>query len=663
VGAGSRLELLDAALGAVRAAAHAGALSAAEEFEVLRSLVVRPASDEVLLLARHYAAARPELFVALAREAAAAAPAAAALPAGPLGSPENPADAVVVGGGLAGMVATLTLLDRGARVVLVDKQPYLGGNSGKASSGINAAIDTSVESLVSDTTRSAGSLVREVLIEKLAKDSAAAVSWLRDRTGVDLSMRSQLGGHTAKRTLRPSNAFVGAEITFAAGEILKKAAAESPGHLRMLSKAKLTRAAQGGHGWRATVETNGTEAVIEGAALIIASGGFGHDSKEAESLLLLHRPDLADFPTTLGAQTTGDGVKIARDLGARLVDMDRVQLHPTGFVDPQKPQETTKTLGAELLRGVGGLLLDRHGRRFTDELGTRQAVVDAELEAAKAGLDLAAPHPARTFSIVLNGKAARMADRHATLYSHKGLLVRVQGIDGLAGRLGVPASNLRETFAEYNAAAEAGRDRFGRTVFPEGHWPVEPDEDFYVGQITPVIHYTMGGIAIDAEARVLRDADGAPMPGLYAIGEASGGVHGNNRLAGNSLLECTVFGRQVGLSLPIASAGAPPQPAPGGSREPPAAPAEEPAPAQPEQAGSRQITREELSRHAGREKGNWVALYGKVYELADYVEEHPGGEEAITDVAGIDGTEKFAAVHNKELLESMGFTPLGVLVD
>lgn len=89
-------------------------------------------------------------------------------------------------------------------------------------------------------------------------------------------------------------------------------------------------------------------------------------------MLLKHRPDLDGFPTTLGPQTTGDGVRLARDAGARLVDMDRVQLHPTGFVDPGNPEEHTKTLAAELLRGVGGLLLDRRGRRFTNELDTRR---------------------------------------------------------------------------------------------------------------------------------------------------------------------------------------------------------------------------------------------------------------------------------------------------
>jgi len=443
-------------------------------------------------------------------------------------------------------------LDRGGRVVLVDKQPYLGGNSGKASSGINAALATSVESLIKDTVKSAGALARSDLIFKLANDSAKAVSWLKDRTGVDLSMRSQLGGHSVKRTLRPSNAFVGAELTFAAGQVLNKMASERPEQFRLLTKTKWTGLSQRAAGWAITLIANSSELCLEAASVIISSGGFGHDAKEAESLLLKNRPDLADFPTTLGQQTTGDGVKIARDLGARLVDMDRVQLHPTGFVDPKKPLEHMKTLAAELLRGVGGLMLDKNGRRFTDELGTRQAVVDAELYVTTAGRDLARPGlPPRVFSLVLNGKAAKMADRHVTLYTKKQLLKKVRGLKGLVTHLGVNLEVLKTTFAAYNRAAEAGLDEFNRTVFPADHWPIEHDEDFYVGQVVPVIHYTMGGIAIDTDGRVLANSDGSAIPNLYAVGEASGGVHGDNRLAGNSLLECTVFGHHVGSSLPL----------------------------------------------------------------------------------------------------------------
>ncbi|CAK9050952.1 unnamed protein product, partial [Durusdinium trenchii] len=139
-----------------------------------------------------------------------------------------------------------------------------------------------------------------------------------DRTSVDLSLRSQLGGHSVKRTLRPSNAFVGAEITFAAGQVLTKIAEQSD-RFRLLLKSKWTGADVSKPLLIGRPQLTPPIQTLYGHHVVIATGGFGHDIKEMESLLLKYRPDLADFPTTLGSQTTGDGVKLARDLGARLV--------------------------------------------------------------------------------------------------------------------------------------------------------------------------------------------------------------------------------------------------------------------------------------------------------------------------------------------------------
>jgi len=700
----SRNELLDIAMGAVKRAVKGGHLSKSVEEALLRAFILRKVGDEVLMLAKHYAAENPELFASLALEAAGMADVTAtaappttvtAAAAGTtvkasastpplLGTAGAPADAVIIGGGLAGMVTAISLLDRGAQVVLVDKQPYLGGNSGKASSGINAALETSVESLIKDTTKSAGVLARPGLIEKLAQDSANAVSWLMNRTSLDLSMRSQLGGHTVKRTLRPANAFVGAEVTFSLGKLLNKIAEEKPQQFRLLQKTKWTGLEWSGSGnsWLVSTipagSTSGRSSeMLEAAAAVITSGGFGHDTREARSYLIEYRPDLKDFPTTLGSQTTGDGIKIAQKIGAKLVDMDRVQLHPTGFVDPANPKEHTKTLAAELLRGVGGLLLDRTGMRFTDELGTRQAVVNAMLRVAGEGKSFHQIAQDRSFALVLNGKAGAMADRHSTLYSKKGLLTKVNGLPGLAAHLKVDEKQLAETFEAYNKAAEKGLDRFNRSVFPPGHWPIESTEQFFVGYVTPVIHYTMGGIAIDTDGRVLREADNETIPGLFAAGEASGGVHGDNRLAGNSLLECTVFGRHLGLSLPISAAtrvqpqseklvAAPSDNVPlanteSHSQEASTQPAESQTPAvEPQTPAQRSISSEEL-RKSKTDTQQWVSLYGSVYDLSAYVEEHPGGPEAIKDVAGTDGTETFETVHNRELLEAMGFEPIGEL--
>jgi len=247
---------------------------------------------------------------------------------------------------------------------------------------------------------------------------------------------------------------------------------------------------------------------------------------------------------------------------------------------------------------------------------------------------------------VLNSKAAQMADRHVTLYSKKGLLTKVEGVEGLAQHFGYEVDVLKQSLRDYNAAAKNGSDIFGRSVFPD--YTIEETEDFYVGEVVPVIHYSMGGIAINVEGQVL-DKDQKVISGLYAVGEASGGVHGDNRLAGNSLLECTVFGRHVGMALPIRTGTATPTtPLPAAAEPSAAAPA------------LRRISQQELDRH--RADGDlWVALYGQVYDLTEYVWEHPGGSQAIFDVGGQDGTVTFEAVHNKELLETMGFQPVGVL--
>merc|ERR1712232_1056300 len=102
----------------------------------------------------------------------------------------------------------------------------------------------------------------------------------------------------------------------------------------------------------------------------------------------------------------------------------------------------------------------------------------------------------------------------------------------------------------YQNAASKGYDEFGKTSFRGVPDTDLETETFYVGIVTPVLHYCMGGIKIDNEGNVIKE-DGSIIKGLHAAGEVTGGVHGNNRLGGNSLLECTVFGTIVGEKIPV----------------------------------------------------------------------------------------------------------------
>ena len=311
----------------------------------------------------------------------------------------NNYDAIIVGSGLAGLSAALRILDRGGSVLIVEKEATIGGNSAKASSGMNAVVDTA-SAFTADTVKSAGSSANLPLISALVDGSSDALEWLRSRADVDLSLRARLGGHSEARTHRPSNGMAGAEIIYAMQREVKKfvdggrrgSGPSGRGRATFLLQTTVVdlvvrnsdRSVVGVEyrptGTRNSNSNNSTKIALA-PAVILATGGFAADRSEG-SILSSVRPDLLHFPTTAGAFSTGDGINLAAfnssssSIKAGLVDMAHVQLHPTGWVDPSDPSSPTKILAAELLRGVGGILVDPSGRRFCNELGTRKYVAD-----------------------------------------------------------------------------------------------------------------------------------------------------------------------------------------------------------------------------------------------------------------------------------------------
>jgi flavocytochrome c len=283
-------------------------------------------------------------------------------------------DAIIVGSGLAGLTAALNILDRGGRVIILEKEHLLGGNSNKASSGINGCCfgdgdpKDSLEVFETDTIRSAGTSAQLELIETLVNNSAKAVNWLKERVGVDLSLRAQLGGHSHRRTHRPNNGMVGAEIVYGVQKAVKSY--EKLGKVQILVDSKVVGLLKEENGRVVGVEYKNTanEALnqstiqLKAPNVVLATGGFAADRSNS-SFLAQYRPELMNMATTAGEFSTGDGIAIATSLGAGLVDMDKVQIHPTGWVDPTDPNKKSKVLAAELMRGVGGILINRLGKR------------------------------------------------------------------------------------------------------------------------------------------------------------------------------------------------------------------------------------------------------------------------------------------------------------
>jgi len=294
----------------------------------------------------------------------------------------------------------------------------------------------------------------------------------------------------------------------------------------------------------------------EHGPVIIATGGFGADFA-SDSLLSKHRPDLSHLPTTNGDHCTGDGLKMSMAIGAETVDLEWVQVHPTGLVHPGEPDAKVKFLAAEALRGVGGLLLDLEGNRFCNELGRRDYVTGMMWK--NKGLKMG---NTAGFFLCLNGKASKEIEWHCKHYKGRGIMKSYANMGEFAKEYNIPLANIEATFKSYNEIADkqekspdAGpyeaygggksHDQWGKKYFH--NLPLETSDGFHVAIVTPVIHYCMGGLKINDASECVGKEDKV-IGGLYGAGEAAGGIHGSNRLGGNSLLDCVVFGRVSGRS-------------------------------------------------------------------------------------------------------------------
>jgi succinate dehydrogenase/fumarate reductase flavoprotein subunit len=265
----------------------------------------------------------------------------------------------------------------------------------------------------------------------------------------------------------------------------------------------------------------GGQTFQEHGPVILASGGFGADFS-ADSLLAKYRPDLMHLPTTNGEHCTGDGIKISEKIGAKTIDLEWVQVHPTGLVKPDDPDAKVKFLAAEALRGVGGLVINADGKRFANELGRRDYVT-GEMWKNKP-----------PFRLCLNKAAQEEIIWHCKHYTGRGVMKFYENGAALAKDMGIDVSVLVKTHDDHYAAAMKTKEN------PDGGpWPAYPSgkswdeasgktgsgkkffhniipgsavktQKFYVAIITPVIHYCMGGLEVNVNSLLLR-ADGMPI--------------------------------------------------------------------------------------------------------------------------------------------------------
>jgi len=434
-------------------------------------------------------------------------------------------DIVIIGSGGAGLVAATEAANRGAKTIVLEKNAIVGGNTNSSTGGINASytkeqsrlgIEDSPEVFFEDTMRGGKNLNNPDLVKTLVNNSADMVEWLQsDIVGADLSDVGIFGGATNKRIHRPRGGqAIGAHLV----PLLREAAEEQGADIRLKNKVVDILKGKNGEACGVKVLCGSSEYTIKAKAVIIATGGFGANPEMVER----YRPDLAGFGTTNQHGATGDAFAMVQKFNAATTQMDQIQTHPT--VVPKNG-----TMITEAVRGNGAILLDKNGSRFVDEMQTRDIV-------SKAILDTSG----KTAFLVFD-QGVRDSLKAIENYAKKNLLTEAQSVKELAQKVGADSVQFEKSIERWNSFVAAKKDKdFGRNEKSMERALVTPP--FYAIEVGPAIHHTMGGLKINTSAQVLDDS-GNVIPGLYAAGEVTGGVHGGNRLGGNAVADICIFGK------------------------------------------------------------------------------------------------------------------------
>ena len=436
-------------------------------------------------------------------------------------------DVIIIGAGATGFTTAITAHEAGAKVVVLEKQPITGGNSMLAAGGMNAAgtrfqkdkgIEDSAELMYQDTMKGGQNINDPALVRILADNSAGSIDWLTS-IGADMSDVGRMAGASVNRTHRPSGgSAVGAHLV----NVLRAKAASYNIDIRVNSK--VVKLLENKQRRIIGVQVEGKHRGLYNLmakAVVLTTGGFSANPEK----VAYYRPEFKGMTTSNQPGATGDGIELGAAAGGELKDMKEIQIHPT-------VASNSRILITEAVRGNGAILVNHEGKRFVNELTTRDKASAAILEQ--------------------NGKSAflvfdeeiRKSLKQIDGYFHLDLVKEGATIQELAAAVKMPPEALEATIAAYNKAFDDKNDaEFKRPDIPR---PLRTAK-YYAIEIKPGVHYTMGGLKINTDTQVIAK-DGKPIPGFFAAGEGTGGVHGANRLGGNSISQTITYGRIAGAN-------------------------------------------------------------------------------------------------------------------
>lgn len=461
-------------------------------------------------------------------------------------------DVLVVGSGFAGMAAALAAAQSSAKVIVIEKMAFLGGNS-SISGGMLAVpgssvqkeqgIEDSPEKLMADMTRIGQGLGDPELIRFVCEKASETFEWTRTAMGVEWNTHlTGKGGHSAPRCMVTKQG-TGQGILGPCSEKLK--ALGVPLRTRVYME-KIFREDDGRvtgvqvrEGWRMGKPDSGkvkTIGVTRG--IVLAFGGFGADVKYRKRL----DPKLGEaFLTTNQPGATAEGLRMASRIGANVIQADWIQCLPS--CSPAEKGMGLASHFATIAGSLFGVWVDSQtSRRFVDEFGNRKVCTDAILGVINRGgkaLALSDQNGVDEFEVVRPGLTDKILK--------SGALRQFATLKDLADAYQLDPKVLEATFARYNELLAAGKDadfgrRFDKRAKPLAKAP------FYVSEMSPKVHHCMGGVATNVTTAVLDVETDEPIPGLFAAGECVGGIHGAVRIGACAVMDCLVNGRQAGLS-------------------------------------------------------------------------------------------------------------------
>lgn len=454
---------------------------------------------------------------------------------------------VVIGGGGSGLAAAVAASQAGADVIVLEKLGLLGGSTNVSEGALNAAdpvrqpklgIEDSIAKHYDQTMKGGHNIGDPELVHHLTDHAYDAILWLES---IGVKFKDEVGTATGalwQRSHYPATPSGNSYI-----RVFEKFIAEHP-NIKVITDIEaldLLKDESGRvTGVLAKDNKNGryTKFTAE-KGVIVATGGFGAnvELRQKVNTGVFKDYDLgkAIGCTNFKKSAQGSGILMGEKIGANVIGMADIQVHPCG---------TPGTGLMEMIRtsGRNRVFINTDGNRFVNEGAPRDVLAKAIFAQKDSTYYVLVNHlryPALDWVDRNGAKVGDMIDL--------GRVVAADTLDELAAKLKMPVENLEASIDNYNAVVRGEKkDPLGFLAnnkadrqMTEGPW--------YACQKVPTVHHTMGGLQINKHAQVL-DVNGKVIPGLYAAGETTGGIHGSNRLGGNAIADIMVFGRTAGTS-------------------------------------------------------------------------------------------------------------------